>query len=73
VAAPFDPYPVIEDVVRAYDVRWVIVALREEATTDPLGLWDGGEAVDSEGNQADWLADEPAFEADGVRVFAVVE
>jgi hypothetical protein len=73
VAAPFDPYPVIEDVVRAYDVRWVIVALREEATVDPLGLWNGGEAVDSEGNQADWLADEPAFEADGVRVFAVVE
>ena len=38
VAAPFDPYPVIEDVVRAYGVRWVIVTLREDAEIDPLGV-----------------------------------
>jgi 4-amino-4-deoxy-L-arabinose transferase-like glycosyltransferase len=72
VAAPYDPYPVIEDVVRAYDVRWVVVALREDASTDPLGLWEGGNAVDAAGNRADWMSSEPAFEADGVRIFAVL-
>lgn len=73
VAAPFDLYPVIEEVVRAYDVEWVVVTLREDATIDPLGLWEGGHAVDGEGNPAPWLADEPAFEAEGVRIYAVVD
>lgn len=73
VAAPFDPYPVIEEVVRSYDVRWVIVALREDATTDPLGLWDGCAAIDSEGTTADWLACNPTFSAEGVRIYAVTE
>lgn len=73
VAAPFDPYPVIEEVVRAYDVEWVIVTLRDDATIDPLGLWDGGNAVDGDGNRAAWLATDPAFEADGVRIFAVLD
>jgi hypothetical protein len=73
VAAPFDPYPVIEDVVHAYDVKWVIVTLREDATIDPLGLWDGCDAIDSEGNHATWLACDPVFEAQGVRIYAVTE
>lgn len=73
VAAPFDPYPVVEEVVRAYDVRWVIVTLSTDAEIDPLGLWKGCEATDSEGNHATWLACEPAFEADGVRIFAVTD
>jgi hypothetical protein len=73
VAAPFDPYPVIEEVVRAYDVELVIVTLREDATIDPLGLWLGGNAVDGDGNRADWLATDPTFEADGIRIFAVLD
>jgi 4-amino-4-deoxy-L-arabinose transferase-like glycosyltransferase len=73
VAAPFDPYPVIEEVVRAYDVEWVIVTLREDATIDPLGLWEGCDAIDSEGNQATWLGCDPVFEADGVRIFTVLD
>lgn len=73
VAAPFDRYPVIEQVVRAYDVEWVIVTLREDATIDPLGLWKGGHAVDGEGNRADWLATDPTFEAEGIRIFAVLD
>jgi 4-amino-4-deoxy-L-arabinose transferase-like glycosyltransferase len=72
VAAPFDAYPVIEDVVRAYGVELVIVALREDASIDPLGLWDGCESVDSEGNHATWLGCEPVFEDEGIRVFEVV-
>lgn len=72
VPAPFDPYPVIEDVVRAYDVRWVVVALRDD-TIDPLGLWLGGNAIDRDGNRADWLATDPAFEANGIRIFAVLD
>jgi hypothetical protein len=73
VPAPFDAYPVIEDVVRGYNVRWVIVTLRDGAAIDPLGLWEGGNAVDGDGNHADWLATDPAFEADGVRIYAVLD
>ena len=71
-----DPYPVIEEVVRAYDVRWVIVTLREGGTSDPLGLWQGCAARDSTDNlgwtggpdtTATWLACDPAFEAEGAR------
>ena len=72
VAAPFDPYPVIEEVVRAYDVQWVIVTLSEDAEIDPLGLWDGCAATDSQGNHATWLTCDPVFEADGVRIFGVL-
>jgi len=50
VAAPFDPYPVIEQVVDAFDVRWVIVTPPGPGETDPLGLWNGASATDSEGN-----------------------
>jgi hypothetical protein len=73
VPAPFDSYPVIEDVVRGYSVRWVIVTLRDGAAIDPLGLWEGGNAVDGDGNHADWLATNPAFETDGVRIYAVLD
>jgi hypothetical protein len=38
----------------------------------PLGLWDGGRSVDEEGNRADFLADEPVYEAPDVRIFEVV-
>jgi 4-amino-4-deoxy-L-arabinose transferase-like glycosyltransferase len=72
VAAPFDPYPVIGEVVRGYGVELVVVALREDATIDPLGLWEGCEATDSEGNHPTWLACEPSFEAEGIRIFEVV-
>ncbi len=71
VAAPFDPYPVLERVVDAYDVRWVVVQLPEGDRIDPLGLWEGSAAEDGEGNRATWLEDEPAFEFDDVRIFAV--
>ncbi len=82
VPAPFDPYPVIEEVVRAYDVRWVVVTLREGGTTDPLGLWNGCAAQDSVDNSAwtsgpdttaTWLGCDPVFEAEGVRIYPVVE
>jgi 4-amino-4-deoxy-L-arabinose transferase-like glycosyltransferase len=82
VPAPYDPYPVIEQVVRAYDVRWVVVTLREGGTTDPLGLWQGCAARDSVDNDAwtggedttaTWLGCDPVFEAEGVRIYAVVD
>ena len=38
----------------------------------PLGLWDGGEAVDVEGNRADWLAAEPRFATESVRIFEIL-
>lgn len=71
VAAPFDPYPVIEDVIRRYEVRWVVIALAEGTDRDPLGLWDGADAVDLYGNPATFLPERPSFEADGVRIYAV--
>jgi hypothetical protein len=71
VAPSYDPYPVIEEIAAAYDARWLVVQLPEGATTDPLGLWDGAAAVDSEGNRADWLAAGPSFEVPGLRIFAI--
>jgi hypothetical protein len=72
LAAPFDPYPVIEEVVRAYGVDWVIVTRPGPGTTDPLGLWDGAAATDIDGNHPAFMPPEPAFEGDDVRVFQVV-
>jgi hypothetical protein len=72
VATPFDPYNVVADVVDAYGVDWVVVVLEEGADRDPLGLWDGAAAVDATGASPEFLPAEATFEADGVRVFSVV-
>ena len=72
MAPPFDPFPVVADVVDAYDVRWVVVMLGSGETRDPLGLWDGASSTDSEGNHPSFLPDAPAFEAPGVRIYRVV-
>jgi 4-amino-4-deoxy-L-arabinose transferase-like glycosyltransferase len=72
VAPPFDPYPVIQEVVRAYDVTWVVVERPPGAGSDPLGLWTGTSAVDVEGNRATFLSSEPAFDSADVRVYRTV-
>jgi hypothetical protein len=72
VAAPFDPFSVVAEVVRAYDARWVMVTLADGETRDPLGLWDGSAGVDSEGEHPAFLPATPAFEGPGVRVYKVV-
>lgn len=72
VAGPFDGYPTQEQVIRAYGVEWVVVTLSAGDTIDPLGLWNGGHATDADGVRASFLADEPAFEAEGVRIFEVL-
>lgn len=71
VAAPFDPFRVIGEVVNAYDVRWVVVLSPGDGEPDPLNLWDGAAGVDSEGAHPTFLPEEPAFEGDDVRVFRV--
>ena len=58
--------------VDAYDIRWVVVTLQPGETRDPLGLWDGAAATDSLGTHPDFLPEQPAFEAPGVRVYEVV-
>jgi hypothetical protein len=73
VAAPFDPFAVIGRVVDGYGVRWVVVTLEPGETRDALGLWDGAAAIDATGASPDFLPAEPAFEADGVRIYEVVE
>jgi len=73
VAPPFDPFPIVGEVVDAYDVRWVVVNLDLGETRDALGLWEGAAATDVDGNHPDFLGPEPAFEAVGIRVFQVVE
>lgn len=72
IAIPYDPYPVIEEVIRAYEVKWLVVSQLANELRAPLGLWEGGRAVDAFGNPADFLADDPAFETDAVRIFEVV-
>jgi hypothetical protein len=73
VAAPFDPFRVIEQVVDAYDVRWVVVLSPGDDEPDPLNLWDGASGTDSEGTHPSFLPDEPAFEGDDVRVYRVLD
>jgi 4-amino-4-deoxy-L-arabinose transferase-like glycosyltransferase len=73
IAAPFDPYRVTEKVVDAYDVEWVIVLRPGPGEVDPLGLWDGASATDSEGNHPSFMPAEPAFEVDDLRIFRVVD
>jgi 4-amino-4-deoxy-L-arabinose transferase-like glycosyltransferase len=72
VAPPFDLFPVIGQVVDAYDVRWVVVTLAPGETRDPLGLWDGASATDSAGNHPDFLRAAPDYASPRVRVFEVV-
>lgn len=72
VAAPFDPFAVIEQVVDAYGVDWVVVLRPGPGETDPLNLWGGASGTDSQGEHPSFLPDEPAFEGDDVRVFRVV-
>jgi 4-amino-4-deoxy-L-arabinose transferase-like glycosyltransferase len=71
LAAPFDPFAVIEQVVEAYGVDWVIVLRPGPGETDPLNLWNGSAGVDSHGEHPSFLPAEPAFEGDDVRVFRV--
>jgi 4-amino-4-deoxy-L-arabinose transferase-like glycosyltransferase len=72
VAGPFDGYPIQERIIRDYGVKWVVVTVRPGETTDPLGFWLGGQARDANGVPATFLADEPDFEAEGVRIFRVL-
>ncbi len=72
VGPPFDPYPVIETVARAYHVRWFVVQRQARGpAVEPQGLWNGGRALDASGNRADWLADTPAFDNGTVRIYEV--
>jgi hypothetical protein len=71
VAAPFDPFRVIERVVEAYGVEWVVVLSPGDDAPDPLNLWDGAAGTDSEGEHPSFLPEDPAFEGDDVRVFRV--
>jgi 4-amino-4-deoxy-L-arabinose transferase-like glycosyltransferase len=71
IAAPFDPYRITEKVIDAYDVQWVVVLRPGPGELDPLGLWEGAAATDSEGQHPSFMPDEPAFEGDDVRIFHV--
>lgn len=71
IAAPFDPYAVIEEVVRAYEVDWVVVERTPGAETDPLQLWEGADAVDPSGASPDFLPAAPAFDSSEVRIYEV--
>ena len=72
VAPPYDSFPVIEQVVDAYRVRWVVVTLRPDEARDPLRLWDGAAATDADGNHPRFLPAKPAFAAPGVRVYEIL-
>jgi hypothetical protein len=73
VAPTNDPYPVVGDVASAYGARWFVAQRQSRGPAiEPQGLWAGGNAVDAEGNRADWLATEPAYEDELVRIFEVL-
>jgi len=72
VAGSFDPFRVLEQIVDAYEVRWVVVLSPGDGQPDPLSLWNGAAGLDSEGQHPSFLPSQPAFEGDDVRVFEVV-
>jgi 4-amino-4-deoxy-L-arabinose transferase-like glycosyltransferase len=73
VAPPFDPFPVVRQVLDAYHVRWLVVQLAPGERTDALNFWPGASSVDSEGNRASFLAGTPSFEIAGaLRIYRVV-
>lgn len=72
VAPTNDPYPVVGQVASAYGVRWFVAQRQARGPAiEPQGLWEGGNAVDDDGNRAEWLATEPAYEDELVRIFEV--
>jgi hypothetical protein len=72
VAAPFDPFSVIQRVVDAYGVDWVMVTRPGTGTTDPLNLWNGAAGTDITGAHPSFLPHTPAFENADLRIFRVV-
>ena len=72
IGSTFDPYPVIGEIAEAYGVRWFVAQRQARGpAVEPQGLWEGGAAVDDHGNRAHWLAIEPAYEDDLVRIYEV--
>lgn len=71
VAGPFDPFRVLQQVVEAYGVDWVVVLSPGDGAPDPLSLWNGSAGVDSEGAHPGFLPAAPAFEGPDVRIFEV--
>ena len=71
VAPSFDPFDVLGRIVDAYGVDWVMVQLPEGAQRDALGLWDGPAGTDVNGNHPTFLADRPALDVPGLRIWAV--
>ncbi|MEO6577581.1 MAG: glycosyltransferase family 39 protein [Candidatus Limnocylindria bacterium] len=71
VGVPFDPFPVIAQVIGAYDVEWVIVQRPGPGEPDPLGMWEGAASSDSEGNAPTFLPAEPEYDSDNLRIYRV--
>jgi 4-amino-4-deoxy-L-arabinose transferase-like glycosyltransferase len=73
VAPTFDPYPIVGQIARAYRIRWFVAQLQARGPlVEPQGLWKGGNAVDAQGNRADWLARVPAYDDGHVRIYEVL-
>lgn len=72
IAIPYDRYPIVETAARAYGARWLVISQLEGEFRAPLGLWDGGRAVDAAGNRADWLATAPALDTGKLRIFEIL-
>ena len=64
---------VIEQVVEAYGVDWVVVTRPAPGQTDPLGLWNGAAATDITGAHPSFLGPDPAYEHGDLRIFRVPE
>jgi hypothetical protein len=64
---------VIEQVVHAYGVEWVVVLSPGNGEPDPLRMWEGADGVDSEGAHPSFLPADPAFEGTDVRIYRVVD
>jgi hypothetical protein len=74
IGMPYDPSSVIEEVAQAYEATW-FVAHRQisEPRIEPQGLWEGGGTTDSHGDRIDWLAKDPTYADDDIRIYRVLE
>lgn len=72
IGMPYDPSSVIDEVARAYDVTW-FVAQRQvrEPRIEPQGLWEGGRTTDVHGDRFYWLAEDPTYADDAIRIYRV--
>lgn len=74
IGVPYDPSSVIEELAHVYDVTWFVAHRQTQGQRiEPQGFWDGGGTADAHGDRIGWLAEEPTYADDDIRIYRVLE